>query len=115
MWKLLFTVSLVALLVACASAPLPPPQAANATPPAQQPAAGDATQPAPTVASTERGTQTSDQNKLICRQDQTLGSHIPQRICLSKQQMEARHKADQEAYRNMTDKGHPCPSDGPGC
>ena len=114
MWKLLFTASLAALLVACASTPLPP-QAAVATPPSQQPAAGDATQPASIVAGAERSTQTSDQNKRICRQEQPLGSHIPQRICISREQMEARHKADQEAYRNMTEKGHPCPSTGPGC
>jgi hypothetical protein len=46
-----------------------------------------------------KGTAETDQH-LICTTSQPLDSHIPQRICMTKAQMEARQKASQEAMQN---------------
>ncbi|MGA9851463.1 MAG: hypothetical protein WBR15_00800 [Gammaproteobacteria bacterium] len=92
MSKLILSLGLVLLITACAT-----PQ-----PPAQTTAAAATDSQTQMVVS--RGTQaTGDQ--LVCSTDYPMGSHIPQRICLTKEQMAARQKAAQEAMQNMQSQG----------
>ena len=86
MYKFIIAGGATLLIAACASAPTAKPQVATAT---QQQA----------VAVT-RGTADAGQ-QLICVDSNPLGSHIPQRICLTKAQMAARKKADQQAMQNL--------------
>jgi hypothetical protein len=51
-----------------------------------------------------RGTQPEGQ-KLICTESYPMGSHIPQRICLTKEQAEARKRASQAAMQNLQSQG----------
>jgi hypothetical protein len=59
--------------------------------------------PSPATASTS-GTPPADQ-KLICTESTPMGTHIPQRICITQDQYAARKKADQEALRNAQMQG----------
>ncbi|MGH8362657.1 MAG: hypothetical protein ACRESQ_04840 [Gammaproteobacteria bacterium] len=93
MYKLMLAGGTALLMAACASAPTTGPKTAVAT---QQEA----------VAVT-RGTPETGKDQLICTDSYPLGSHIPQRICLTKEQMAARQKAAQEAMRNSQLQGRP--------
>ena len=83
MMKLLMTCGLTLALTACATSQ--PSPIASAAPAAQTSAIVTS---APKV-------------KLVCEDTRPLGSHIPQRICLTREQIEARKKATQEAMRRM--------------
>ena len=87
MYKLMLVGGAALLIAACANIPTAGTKTAAAT---QQEA----------VAVT-RGTPETGKDQLICTDSYPLGSHIPQRICLTKEQMAARQKAAQEAIRNM--------------
>lgn len=82
-WVLFLGLSL--LTTACATSPQPSAQAA----------AAPGGQPQMVV---PRGTEPASQ-KLICT-DISMGYHIPQRICLTPEQVAARQKAAQEATQN---------------
>lgn len=84
--KMLISLGLAMLIAACATT----------QPPAQSTAA-TATQAQMVVS---RGTQEDGQH-MICTSEYPMGSHIPQRICLTKDQMKARQKAAQDAMRNL--------------
>lgn len=100
MFKLILAGGTALLISACASTPTASPQVAAAT-----------QQQAMTVT---RGTQESGQ-QLICTDSYPIGSHIPQRICLTKAQMEARQKAAQEAIRNMQSQSQEGSACAPNC
>lgn len=85
MYKLILAGGVVLLISACATTPKMAP-AAQAT---QQPGMQVAT-----------GTPESG-DQMVCTMSYPMGSHIPQRICMTKAQMAARQKADQKAMRNM--------------
>lgn len=93
MYKLMLVGGAALLIAACANIPTAGPKTAAAT---QQEA----------VAVT-RGTPETGKDQLICTDSYPLGSHIPQRICLTKEQMAARQKAAQEAMRNAQLEGRP--------
>lgn len=86
---------LLTLLAACATSGKPPAMTA----------AGTAASGQGKTLMVQTGTKTADENKLICTQSVPLGTHLPQRICLTKAQMAARQKAAQEAMRNMQNEG----------
>ncbi|MGH8307865.1 MAG: hypothetical protein ACRER0_06285 [Gammaproteobacteria bacterium] len=88
MSKLVFSLGLCLLITACATT----------QPPAQKPAV--TTSSGQSQMEVSRGTQETG-DKLICTYSNPLGSHIPQRICMTKEQQAARQKADQEALRNQ--------------
>jgi len=85
MYKLALAGGVILLIAACAS-----------TQPTSKSAAAANSQSSVVVYT---GTAETDQH-LICTTSQPMDSHIPQRICLTKAQMEARQKASQEAMRN---------------
>lgn len=87
MYKLMLVGGAALLIAACANIPTAGLKTAAAT---QQEA----------VAVT-RGTPETGKDQLICTDSYPLGSHIPQRICLTKAQMEARQKAAQQAVRDL--------------
>jgi hypothetical protein len=91
MSKLILSLGLTLLVTACATT----------SPPAQPTAAASGGQAQMAVS---RGTQESSQ-KLICTNSYPMGSHIPQRICLTQEQQAARQKADREALRNLQMQG----------
>lgn len=93
MYKLMLVGGTALLIAACANIPTAGSKTAAAT---QQEA----------VAVT-RGTPETGKDQLICTDSYPLGSHIPQRICLTKEQMAARQKAAQEAMRNAELQGRP--------
>ncbi|HVA55130.1 MAG TPA: hypothetical protein VNI53_04925 [Gammaproteobacteria bacterium] len=43
--------------------------------------------------------------KLICTESYPMGSHIPQRICVTQAEAAARKKADQQAMQNLQMQG----------
>lgn len=88
MYKLILASGVILLIAACASTQ-PSPQSTSA--------ASANTQSQVVVYS---GTKETDQH-LICTSSHVMDSHIPQRICLTKEQEAARQKAAQEAVRNM--------------
>lgn len=101
MYKLVLAGGVTLLMAACATV----------TPPKAQTTAATQQQ---TLAVT-RGTADSGQ-QLICTDSYPLGSHIPQRICLTKEQMAARQKAAQDALRNLQiGPGHGSTSCAPNC
>lgn len=83
MYKAILAGSVCILIAACATAP--------------KTASTQATQQ--TIAVTRGTAEAGDQ--LICTDSYPIGSHIPQRICLTKAQMEARQKAAQQAVRDL--------------
>lgn len=87
MYKLLLAGGMTLLLVACAS-----------TQPSKTSSAAAANAQSQVVV--YAGTKEDDQH-LICTSSHVMDSHIPQRICLTKEQEAARQKAAQEAVRNM--------------
>ncbi|MGB9429781.1 MAG: hypothetical protein WCC11_07895 [Gammaproteobacteria bacterium] len=91
MSKLILSLGLALLITACATTP----------PPAQPTASASGNQTQMVVS---RGTQPSGQ-KLICTDSYPMGSHIPQRICLTQAEQAARQKAAQEAMQNMQMQG----------
>lgn len=94
MSKWLLSLGLALVITACATTPPPSAQTGSTAAPAGQ-----------LQMAVSRGTQESGQ-KLICTESYPMGSHIPQRICMTKEQMAARQKADQEAMRNAQMQGN---------
>lgn len=103
MYKLLLVGGTALLISACASTP-PSSKASPA-------AAANAQSQVVTYA----GTKEDDQNNLVCISSHVMDSHIPQRICMTKAQMEARQKAAQEAMRNSQLQGRPNTGCDPRC
>ncbi len=93
MSKWISSLGLALLMTACATPQQPPAQASGAATSSGQPQM---------VVST--GTQPAGQ-KLICSESYPMGSHIPQRICLTPEQAAARKKAAQEAMQNVQMQG----------
>lgn len=97
MTKLLMTCGAAVLLAACASQPA---STVSTTAPAASPAVSTTAAPATTT-----GAQ-PQQSKLICEDSTQIGSHFRSRVCLTPEQVEARHKAAQSMFdHGMT---NPC-------
>lgn len=90
MSKWIVSLGLALLITACAT----PQQQSAQTAPGQQ-----------SQMVVSRGTQPSGQ-KLICTDTYPMGSHIPQRICVTPAEAAARQKASQQAMQNIQMQGN---------
>lgn len=88
MYKLVLAGGAALLIAACAS-----------TQPASKSSSG-AAQNLQSPVLIYKGTAEDNQQQLICSTHYPMDSHIPQRICLTKAQMEAQHKASQQAMQD---------------
>lgn len=88
MIRWILAIGLASLLAACASSP-------NQTAAATSASATKTTQ----VASNSEPAKDSD---TICTSGMEIGSHIPQKTCITRKQAEERKKAAQQAVQNMT-------------
>lgn len=72
---------------------------------AQGPSAGTPTEGSAAEApkSDAKAKDSSKADKLVCRQEQVVGSRFPKRICVSAQDSAARRQDDQDAVRHMQD------------
>jgi hypothetical protein len=43
----------------------------------------------------------ADENRLICRQERSLGSHIPRRVCRTQKEIDTQKRAGQESLRQL--------------
>jgi len=99
---------LAALLIAsslslAAGADAPAPPAATATAPAAAPAPVEpavAANPAPTASTTAAPAASTAKPKLICEDDEQIGSHFRKRVCLTPEQVEARKKAARDMFQH---------------
>lgn len=89
MTKLLITCGAAVLLAACASQPA---TMGSTAAPTAAPAAGTNAAVAATTA--------SQQGKLVCEDEEQIGSHFHSRVCLTPEQVEARKKAAREMLQN---------------
>lgn len=87
MTRWILVIGAVSVLAACATSPEQP---ANAQVSGQAKSGQVAT-----AANPEHKPQ------MICTEGMAMGSHIPQRVCVTAEQQKAREKADQEAMRNL--------------
>lgn len=103
MTKLFLTCGLLAALTACAtSQPAPMAAASPATSAVPAATSAPAAQTATTVAAAP------GKPKLVCEETDQMGSHFPQRVCMTPEQMEARRKAAQAAMQNYQMQGAQC-------
>jgi hypothetical protein len=92
MGKWIILIANILLIAACATSQPMPATAAAATQGQQE--------------SVVTGAPMSGQ-KLICTESYPTGSHLPQRVCMTQAQIEARRKADQDTIRNMQNQQSP--------
>jgi len=101
MTKLLLTCGLLAALTACATSQ-PSPTAAAAP-------AGSAAPAATSTPSSQTAVAAApDKSKLVCEENDQLGSHFQQRVCMTPEQAEERRKAAQAAMQNAQMMGAQC-------
>ncbi len=109
MTKSFLICGVLAALTACAtSQPASTASTASAAAPAVAAADTTAGAPAATTAAAP------GKPKLVCEETQQLGSHFPQRVCMTPEQMEARRKAAQAAMQNYQMQGAQCAQGGGG-
>lgn len=115
MTKLLLTCGVLAALAACATSQPSPSAAASSVAPATAAAPAADSAPAATTAAAPQTAAAPAKPKLVCEETEQMGSHFPQRVCMTPEQMEARRKAAQAAMQNFQMQGAQCAQGGGAC